>query len=276
MILANVKFGRAGNQSKSELEDNVETYLGRLLHQGQMGSEYVFAWTDEVLTAFVQLVAPDAHALRHHSSYGKETLAELKKAFGRNPEWKILEDGNQEAVPTWRRAPFLYLFTHAFDDGPPVCRGYDRKPVPSYLIPLPYQERESVYFWQDNYRHHDSIWLGCGTLEIPAYRELADPNSDLAQHGRDLCQRIEKVTSIPTYYFLMRFWGRRKNEGNRKCPGCGRPWRTKHAGVKRADFWPFEFQCHKCRLISHRADCFDNERHAHIGEFRSTRKQGKK
>ena len=90
MILANVKFGRAGKQSKSDLENLVETYLSRLLHQGQLGSEYIFAWTDGVLTAYVQLVAPDAHARRYHSDFGMKTLAELRKAFGENPKWTIL------------------------------------------------------------------------------------------------------------------------------------------------------------------------------------------
>lgn len=276
MILANVEFGCSGRQSKSELEDLVEAYLPRLLHQGQIGSEYVFAWTDGVLNAYVQLVAPDAHASRHHSDYGRETLAELRKAFGKNPKWTILEDNYLKPAPTWRRAPFLCLYTHAFDDGPPFCRGDNRKPVPSYLFPIPYRERESIYFWQDNYRHHDSIWLGCGTLEIPAYRELADPNSDLSQHGRDLCGQIEKATGIPTYYFLMRYWGRRNSEDKRRCPGCGRPWRTKHAAEKRTDFWLFAFQCYKCRLVSHRGDSFDDERHAVIGEFKTVRKKAKK
>jgi predicted nucleic acid-binding Zn ribbon protein len=273
MVLANVKFGRSGKQSKSELEDLVQTYLARLLHQGQLCTEYFYAWTDGILNAYVHIPGPNAHALRYHSNYGKETLAEVKKAFGKYPEWKLLEDGNRKWSSTWRRAPFLYLFTHAFDDEPPFSRGDNGKPVPSYLFSIPDRERENIYFWQHTYRHHDNIWLGSGTLEFPAYRELADPNSGLSKDGRDLCRQIEKVTRIPTYYFLMRYWGRRNNEDKRKCPGCGQPWRTKHATEKRTGFWQFAFQCHKCRLVSHCGDSLDDERHAAIGEFKIEKKK---
>ena len=275
MILANVKFACPTKQSRRRVEELVETYLSRLLHQGQIGSEYVFAWSGGGMNAYLQLVAPDAFALRHHSEYGRETLAELTEASGKAPQWIILDAADRNRTATWRRAPFLYLFTHAFDDGPVFCRGDNGKPVPSYHFPIPYRERESIYFWQANYRHHDHVWLGCGTLEIPAYRELADPTSELSQHGRDLCRQVEEATGIPTFYFLMRYWGRRKNEASRECPGCGRSWRTSNAAEKSAELWQFAFQCHKCRLVSHLCVSSEHERHAAIGEFKSARAKTK-
>jgi predicted nucleic acid-binding Zn ribbon protein len=269
MILANVKFSCPKKRLRRRIEALVESYLPRLLHQGQIGSDYLYAWSGGVMNAYVQLVAPDAFAFRHHSEYGRETLAELTKASCKTPEWIVLDDDDRKRTATWRRAPFLYLFTHAFDDGPAFCRGDNGKPVPSYHFPIPYRERESLYFWQSDYRHHDRIWLGSGTLEIPAYRELVDPTSELSQHGRELCRQVEEATRIPTYYFLFRYWGRRKNEASRKCPGCGRSWRTRNAADKGAGFWRFAFQCRKCRLVSHFGDSFDNERHAAIGEFKN-------
>src|SRR5438445_471788 len=81
------------------------------------------------------------------------------------------------------------------------------------------------YYWQSYYVEHDNIWLGSGTLEIGAYRELADPNSGLSEHGRSLCREIEAATKVPTFYYLLRFWGRAKGEDQRRCPGCGGEWR---------------------------------------------------
>jgi hypothetical protein len=78
MVLANIKFGRSGKQSRRELEELVETYLAHLLRQGQLCTEFFFAWTDGVLNACVHIPSPNAHALRHHSSYGKKSLAEVK------------------------------------------------------------------------------------------------------------------------------------------------------------------------------------------------------
>ena len=268
MFLAKATFGRCGENSKLQLEDLIQKYLARLLHQGQLCSDYFFAWNNGILDAYVHLAAANAHALRHHSDYGKETLRELKKAFGKFPQWTLLDDHAGRKSSSWRKAPFLFLESNAFDDWPPVRRGDNGQRIPSYSIPLSYRERESIYFWQDKYNDLDNIWLGCGTLEIPAYRQLADPNSELSEHGRDLCKDIEKATGIPTYYCLMRYWGRRKGEDARKCPGCGRAWRTKHKSEKPGNFWVFAFQCHRCRLLSHFADSFDDERHAAIGEYR--------
>lgn len=268
MILANVKFGRCGRNSRPGLEDLIQTYLSRLLHQGQLCTDYVYAWTSGVLNAYVHLAAPKAYAVRHHSDYGKETLSKVRQAFGKYPEWTLLADDARKRSPSWHHAPFLYLHTHAFDCSSPVRRGDDGTPLPSYLFSIPYQEREMIYFWQDNYYHHEHVWLASGTLEIPAYRQLADPKSDLSQHGRQLCAEIEKVTRIPTYYYLTRYWGRRKWEDKRKCPGCGRAWRTEHPVDKRVNFWLFPFRCKKCRLVSHTADSFDDERHARVGEYR--------
>jgi predicted nucleic acid-binding Zn ribbon protein len=274
MVLANIKFGRSGKQSRRELEELVETYLAHLLRQGQLCTEYFFAWTDGILNAYVHIPSPNAHALRHHSSYGKKSLAEVKKVFGQNPEWKLLESGKGKWSSTWRRAPFLYLFTHAFDDEPPFSRGDNGKQIPAYLFSIP--RLENIYSWQCSYREHDRVWLGSGALELPAYRQLADPSSELSEDGRDLCRQIEEITNIPTYYFLMRHWGRRQNEDARKCPGCGRSWRTEYTTEKRTCFWQFEFQCHSCRLVSHGGVSFDNERHAAIGEFKTANQKTKK
>jgi len=67
-------------------------------------------------------------------------------------------------------------------------------------------------------------WLLSGALEIPAYKKLADPTSELSVNGRELCARIEKATQKPTYYFLMRYWGRNDGEATRSRPLCGAKW----------------------------------------------------
>ena len=67
---------------------------------------------------------------------------------------------------------------------------------------------------------HDLLQLECGPLEIAAYRELAEPCSALAREGRALAASVEQATGVPTYYYLLRYWGR-PSEHDRPCPGCG-------------------------------------------------------
>ena len=102
------------------------------------------------------------------------------------------------------------------------------------------------------------------------YKQLANPNSELSEQGRNICFTIEKTTQIPTYYYLIRYWGR-KNEADRKCPGCGGKWFIP-SDINEPKFHQFEFMCSKCKLVSHIPSSCDNERYARIGEYKKRNK----
>ncbi|MHC4444339.1 MAG: DUF2310 family Zn-ribbon-containing protein [Planctomycetota bacterium] len=271
MILFNVKFGKLSNENKSEAVDLAEGYMATLLHSGQACGEYYLTWIKGVLNAHVMLSGRNAFATRYHSAWGKQELKKIAAYFGHKPQWVALDDDIPSRNTTWRGAPFLYLFTHAFDRTPPVCRGDNGKPIPSYLLPVSSKTRADMYFWSSSYQDHENIWTASGILEIPTYQQLADPQSELSGQGRDICRIVEKATGVPTYYYLMRYWGRRSGEEDRKCPVCGKIW--KHAGegtkgdTEEYQFWRFDFKCDRCRLVSHLATSYDDERHARIGEF---------
>jgi predicted nucleic acid-binding Zn ribbon protein len=205
---------------------------------------------------------------RYHSAVGKEMLTKVVAAFGAKPTLKMLDDEARRRQLTWKGSLFLYLFTHAFDWTSPVCRGDGQGPIPVFLIPITFQQKEEVYRWQRRYRLYDDVWLECGSLEIPAYRKLAEANSDLTQEGQELCCAIEKTTGVPTFYYLMRYWGRATGEHERLCPRCGGRWTTANAVEERRRFWHFDFKCDRCRLVSHRGVSSDGGRHTKIGEFR--------
>lgn len=166
----------------------------------------------------------------------------------------------------WKGAPFLYLFTKWCAWCSPVCRGDGKHPVPLFTLPVSEQVKEDLHGWQKSYRGLDVVWMKSGDLEMPAYRQLADPRSDLSEDGRRLCREIEDATGIPTFYYLMRYWGRSKDENDRICPGCGENWKASehHYGEK---FHEFHFKCESCRLVSRVGNSTDGG-HARIGEFR--------
>ena len=267
MILATISFGGAARHKPSDLEDLVLNYLAAALHNGQICGEYFYAWKNGRLNAYVHLAGPEALAAKHHAKWSKERLEKVTRVFRRKPRCVILEDPAPQESAGWSRAPFLYLFTNALSSEPPVSRGDTGASVPSYLLPLSYEDRAQLYSWQSSYASHDDIWLGSGTLEIPAYRELAAPASELSQHGRDLCRTIERATGIPTFYYLMRYWGRPEGEDTRKCPGCGRRWRTQYLASEDLPFWHFHFRCDRCRLLSHLGVSTDGGRHTRIGDY---------
>jgi predicted nucleic acid-binding Zn ribbon protein len=275
MILHKLVFGQVDKKNKRDAEDVAESYIGVLLHNGQACGEYFTVVREGNLIAYVMLQGIHARSLEFHSKYGTENLNKVTDFFGKPPEWKLLNDDAPMRDRTWAKAPFLYLFTHMNDWESPLRRGDNGKPIPLYRLPGKHEDREAIYFWQCKCREYDAIWLGCGELEIPVYKQLADPSSELSEQGHEICKAIEKGTGIPTYYFLMRYWGRRSGEDKRACPGCGRAWRSKHPIDHPRGWWRFAFQCHSRRILSPVADSYDDERRAVIGECRKQRKRTK-
>jgi len=270
MFLVQITFGSDGgdNRRRESLRDAAETYLGSLLWNGQIYGDYLLAWSNAQLVGYTRAARPDSFAKRYHSQWGASTLNKLVEAFGRDPEWRIIEDDVPRRFPSWRRSSSLYLFTHAFDVTSPVSCGDSGKLIPVYLLPVSDQNREDLYRWASSYRHLDNIWLDSGALEIPAYKQLADPESDLSAAGRELCARLEKATQKPTFYYLTRYWGRADGEATRPCPLCGGEWHLSNQNADMTPFHKFSFKCDGCRLVSHIADSYEDERHARIGEYK--------
>lgn len=273
MILANVIFGTGRGAERETLEDLAESYLGTLAQLGHLCGPWFLTWTNGRLNAHILLAAAAALEPRHHTKRGKEDLKAVTTAFGKSPVWKILDDDANVRPSTCKGAPFLYLFTHAFDWASPVFRGDGKKPVPVFSLPLSEQQKSDLYSWQNGYSDHDKIWIGSGKLEVPAYRQLADPESDLAASGRDLCREIESATGVPTFYYLMRYWGRSRCEDRRPCPGCGKEWQAGRNEGSTSHFWHLDFKCDSCRLVSHRGDTTGGGRLVRIGEFGAKRRQ---
>lgn len=270
MILANITFGTKGQNDSSKLEDLAESYLATLFGSGQLlhGDSYL-TWTKGRLNSHVILAGREACEMRYHSKYGKTMLKQIIRIFGKAPGWKIIDDEANKPSPTLKSVPFIYLFTTALNWASPLCRGDGKFRIPAFKLPLTHEQKERLYCWQRSYQLHDNLWLDSGALEIQAYRQLADIDSELTKEGRELCQIVETATKVPTFYYLMRYWGRPKAEENRLCPGCGREWRTIPAETSLKKFWLFDFKCDECRLVSHIGVSFDGGRHARIGEFKA-------
>jgi predicted nucleic acid-binding Zn ribbon protein len=268
MILANVIFGSRRRNEPAQLADAAESYLAAMSHAGQLSDEYFLTWTKGRLNAHVLLASAAAIKPRHHSRYGQAELKKVTEAFGRKPLWRILDDDATQCPSSWKGAPFLYLFTHAFTKESPVFRGDGKPPIPIFTLPLTFEQKEQLYFWRRNYYDHDNIWMGSGALEIGAYRQMADPEQPLAEHGRDLCQAIEAATGVTTYYYLQRYRARLKGEDQRLCPGCGAAWKVENFPEPPKRFWHFDFKCDHCRLVSHLGVSTDGGRHTKIGELK--------
>ncbi|MDR2757641.1 MAG: Zn-ribbon-containing protein [Planctomycetaceae bacterium] len=267
MIFYRISFGPYCKKDFIDLEEMIDNYLAALVRNGQIGKDYsIVPWQKQV-TAYVKAIGLEADQLKSHSAYGKELFREIEKFFKRQPVWSCNEDLPPKQKAIWKNASFLYLFAPPFNQpSTPLYRGDNNDGIPLYRVPVTDYERENIYFWQKYYLDYDNIWMETGKLELNAYRMLADPQSELSKQGRELCLAIEKATGIPTYYYLMRFFGRKINdEIQRKCPDCHNSWEVERAHPQ-TRFCHFYFQCPNCRLVSHLSSGTVNLRYAKIGE----------
>ncbi len=262
----------SSRKARADVDDAARWYLGLLYKHGQMYGEPLLGWVRNRLQITLELAGPDAHLKRSHSKWGLEELAKLRAVCKTAPRWKRIACTavRRRPVLDWRKETALYLLTGCIEDASPVRAGSTGRHIPPYLLPLSDRELECLCGWASYYRAHDDIWIGSADLEIPAYKQLADPHSELSKDGRTVRQSIERATGLPTYYYLNRYFGRqdKRREDNRRCPGCGRRWRRKRKAAEFHGLGGFDFRCDHCRLISDAASDVSDERHAPIGECR--------
>ncbi|HEV7282663.1 MAG TPA: DUF2310 family Zn-ribbon-containing protein [Pirellulaceae bacterium] len=140
----------------------------------------------------------------------------------------------------------LTLFTHYLSTSPPVscldCFGA----VPLYRLPhAKDQEHLTLLQWAADYRACDTLQMHCTTGERFAERQLYDASGSLPRNGRNLAADLERLSGIPTYYYLHKMRTRsRESDLTRPCPGCGEAWRLE------SPLHIFDFRCDSCRLLS--------------------------
>lgn len=198
----------------------------------------------------VRLICPEKESYLDNNTnfyaleWKKRIEEELECKFefnyiGLDPEFE------QTEIPEHRE--FLILKSGGFS---PVIEGKSLNPIPLYQLPYTYQDGKcfsDINSWDNNYIRVRGLWFNGAVGERWAQNQLQNHNSELSKQGIKCCQKIEKVTGIPTYYFLFsyRAWGQKK-ERERKCPNCGGDWLVEN---KTSDDF-YAFQCHDCRLIS--------------------------
>ncbi len=261
MALAEFRFRRRRTRRarREKLQDAALDLLAALRRNGQIEGEWVHAWKGDDFSAWCEAPAADSLDSKFDSPWVTEALEKATAVFGAPPDYRFHGDRVRHRSGTWRLARSLILFTHFVDRQSPVCRGRDLAAIPVYTLPLDQKERQDVVSWAEEYRVIDALWMGSGTLEMESYRQMADPARPLLVESRRLARLIEERTSRPTYTFVHRYYGRKGEEGRRRCPVCGGKWKPQK------EYFPL--RCEPCRLVSDVAVDFDEPRLARIGDW---------
>jgi predicted nucleic acid-binding Zn ribbon protein len=195
-------------------------------------------------------------SLSLHSTRVRTAMRDLKRSGLALPRARVI--GRQlDSTPVCgcRRSASLILTTNFLTSELPLRCGGCHGVVPFYRFPhtTDYGTYEDIISWTWHYRAFDGIWIASGAGERLAYRELSEHDSKLSRWGHDLCRLIDKRSGAPTYYYLMKHYGRSvASERKRKCPDCGGKWLLKEPWHRL-----YDFKCDRCRLLSNIA--FDVE-----------------
>lgn len=159
----------------------------------------------------------------------------------------IGDDLNSDQTASNSHPAWQMLYTTHLQSCSPLHSGENFAPIALYkqLQNQPHLSQD-VIKWQENWQACDQLQMNGAILEHQALNEITDHQSTLTKHGRHLAQEIEKISHIPTYYYLYRVGGKSlENEQHRHCPECGGNW-----ALKEPIFEIFHFKCDQCRLIS--------------------------
>ena len=263
MYSAKLVFGKAPKRVTAKTELLVDLFLADLSQAGQIGPITSFCRSDGELTAFIDVSRPDSLEIENYSKYGGERLDQIRKEFGQAPALTILDDDVPSRFPSLKSASFLVLSGDFWRNDHPVRRGRDGYGLPAYLLQLDQIDPSichNLHVWKRRYEAYFDVWFHTATLEMPAYREIAEPKSALSREARDYCKDIEQSTGIPTYYHLYRYYGKRGDEKSRRCPLCGDKWLLEKPYINKQRDWEIYYLCEKCRITSDRSRNFDEPR----------------
>lgn len=224
----------------------ISQVLNQWLYNGQViGREMPITYHQ---TAFqVSLCTPEQESLlpKNNSEAVNEALLQAAE-FGVNfAGFEIVgRDYQAEETSQTETPAFQMLYTTHLDTCSPLYDSEQFAPIPLYRL-KDQALAEEILNWQQNWQACDQLQMNGNLLEAQALEQICNEQSELAQFGRILCQKLEAKTKVPTFYYLYRLGSDEKVERNRKCPCCGGNWKLAEPlhGI-------FHFKCDHCRLLS--------------------------
>ena len=270
MYLLEIKVKLKKKFINDDMIDVLEEFAGALHRNGNIYGKYIVnRISSDAIVFLARLPEQSSIDKNNLSPWASTKLKEIEKVCSGKIYYKISGDTISDIKKEYNKTENLIMFAHAFSETSQLRSGTNGMPIPFYYLKYDLKILDRLYFWYKEYIHYDNLWLSSGPLEIPIYKQLADVNSDFNKNGLSIAKSISKLTKKRTYYYLQRYWGLKSGEEERVCPNCGSNWYVHSDELKEsAGLRWFNFQCHKCFLVSHLGVSYDNNRYAKIGLYR--------
>ena len=238
--------------SKTGHHPEIVEYLDDLLTcladaQQIISADGTFVQTEHTLRVAVSCPELDALDVKNCTVHGKDWIEKIEAALQSPIQFIPTGIDPRHEAYTAQENPTVYILygNRHF----PLINEDTKRFVPLYKIPFTYHDEacyNDVRSWNNNYERLYGLWFS-GIHEKFAQRQMQDPRSALSTQGRAVCQRIETLTGVPTYYFLFNYHRRNLTQDRAwKCPLCGKDWLLE--GAEPSD--ELAFRCIDDRIVS--------------------------
>lgn len=220
-------------------------YRGNGQSQGNIESQYI---TDNKAFILPFTLEKNALDIKFNNFYVEKQLKKIEKLCDASVQIRTI--GKSYATYSspckCKKSNFYILITNYLTLQSPVTCGTCNGTVPLYRLPE-YNDHGymDILRWETNYKSCDSLQMNCEVGERWALNQMQNSESSLSKQGMEICQKVEGITLIPTFYYLYNYTKKRKLELNLICPKCKSNWVLQE---RLHEF--FDFKCDRCKLIS--------------------------
>ncbi len=264
-MIVTIFFG-SEKEFKKDLDSKIDSiwpFIGCLEKEGVVFGEPILGVQKEDIVCITKCFAPFSLKETCISEYTISALNRIIEEFGQEPRFEFGSLPKKTSSKIVNPKSIL-LFTHFLDNCSPIVDPQTGKAIPMHHVKMVYQTKEGLLWWQEMYKSFDrQFMMGHDKIEMTAYKQIADPNSEFGKESRKLAKDIEEETGVPTYYFLMRHFAFDCGEKDLPCPVCSNEWLKKDDFKVKLKF--VEWVCHSCRIMSSSGVSYDGKRKASIG-----------
>ena len=251
MYVQKIAINIASDADRDALMDEWEMLIAHYRNNAQIqGKHHTITQylTYNTLVCLAHTLEIDSLHKKFNNAYVNQQMDTIERLCLSKLTFKTLGKtrSDDQSACTCTQPNFYILFTHYITIASPLTCGSCFKSVPLYRLP-PYNGHDyyGIFSWEDNYQSCDTLQMGCVVGERWATNQMQDFESQLSKQGREICKKIEELTSTPTYYFLFNYRKFKGNQRSRTCPGCGCKW---DLNPPLHDF--FDFKCDQCKIVS--------------------------
>ncbi|MCK5831653.1 MAG: DUF2310 family Zn-ribbon-containing protein [Methylococcales bacterium] len=210
--------------------------------------KHLISLKDNTIT--IPVICPEKNALdvKNGTMYYVKIIKKIEKNSGNKIEHILLGREAESLNYIIPKKSSFYILRNGWNF--PLFCGDTGTEIPLYKIPKTDhngEDYDNLYFWNKDYERLSGLWLSSGAYEQFAEEQMQYLWSDINKRGVELSILIEKLTGVPTYYFIHNYrpWSAEKDK-QQKCPITGNDWLIE--GKTTSDF--IAFKCEESRLVS--------------------------